>query len=130
MRGLRSALLAQIVASATVAQGSPEPVRLTRLDQQIVFDGNPDEPAWHNLVPFTLVQYQPISGAQPTESSDIRVSYDAEYLYVGARFSGSSSADMRSLERRPKIAGTAICRRSRKTTRTPRRGLAADRRPR
>jgi hypothetical protein len=96
MRGLRSALLAQIVASATVAQGSPEPVRLTRLDQQIVFDGNPEEPAWHMLLPFTLVQYQPISGAQPTESSDIRVGYDAEYLYVGARFSGSSTADMRS----------------------------------
>lgn len=50
-----------------------------------VIDGRLDEPVWQ-LAPAIrdFVQHEPVEGAEPSESTVVRVVYDGEALYVGA----------------------------------------------
>lgn len=48
-------------------------------------DGHLGDPAWQQAVPITdFTQSQPDEGAPATERTEVRVLYDAEYLYVSA----------------------------------------------
>ena len=47
-------------------------------------DGVLDDPAWKTAGRITeFVQQQPVEGAPATESTEVYISYDAEYLYFG-----------------------------------------------
>jgi hypothetical protein len=59
---------------------------ITRLEGTINFDGIPDEVAWERIAPFQMVTHSPVYGLEPTERTDIRVTYDHEYIYFGASF--------------------------------------------
>ena len=62
----------------------PAPARLT-------IDGRLDEPAWASATPITqLTQRDPDEGAPPSETTDVRILYDGEALYVGARLFDSA----------------------------------------
>ena len=95
-RFITTAFVLGALAPALHAQTQPAPITLTRLAEPIVFDGRPDERAWQPIAPFPFSQYNPISGATPSEASDVRLAYDDEYLYVAGRFDGSHAADRRS----------------------------------
>ncbi|HBC79093.1 MAG TPA: hypothetical protein DEO60_13210 [Bacteroidales bacterium] len=62
-----------------------EPIIIDKLSSSINFDGMPDEEAWTDISPVKLVMYSPVFGKDPAEASDVRISYDDKYLYVGAR---------------------------------------------
>jgi len=65
-------------------------IRAVRTDQPIVLDGRLDEPAWQRAaVAKDFLQQEPAEGAPATESSEVRLLYDDEALYVGGRFSDS-----------------------------------------
>lgn len=61
-----------------------ESIQIKRLNEDVIFDGRPDESAWSSLVKFDLTMHRPNFGASPSELSDIRIGYDNEFLWVGA----------------------------------------------
>jgi len=67
-----------------------------------VLDGRLDDAAWTLATPINgLMQRDPQEGAAATEQVDVRILYDAEALYVGARlFDSSPEAIIRRLGRR------------------------------
>lgn len=72
------------------------PVELQRIDGPIKLDGLSDEPAWATVPPFHLVQYEPNPGDQPTERSEIRVTYDSDFMYFSLRAYDSDRAGIRA----------------------------------
>jgi hypothetical protein len=52
----------------------------------IHIDGVLDDRAWSQAVPITdFIQKEPDEGAPPTEDTDVRVVYDDDAIYIGAR---------------------------------------------
>jgi hypothetical protein len=98
-RGVRSAASAGVVLAAVVALGATEadgrqaePLPLHRLTSAIELDGVLDEPAWAEVPPLPFVIHTPDFGAEPSERTEVRVAYDDDFLYVGARlFDGGPS---------------------------------------
>ncbi|NKB88227.1 MAG: hypothetical protein GKS06_08410 [Acidobacteria bacterium] len=85
----RAALTAaQRQAAAAAASTDPDrafvaAATFTNTRPQI--DGRLDDAAWRVAIPITeFVQSQPNEGAPATERSEVRVLYDAEYLYISA----------------------------------------------
>ena len=49
-------------------------------------DGRLDDEAWQRAAPITdFTQKEPVEGAAPTDAMDVRIAYDDDVLYVGAR---------------------------------------------
>jgi hypothetical protein len=56
----------------------------------ISLDGRLDEAVWGSAEPLTdFVQKEPVEGASPTEGIEVRLLYDDQGLYVGARLASS-----------------------------------------
>lgn len=80
-----------------VLQQDPQPdndkilVEASRLTQPLELDGRLDEAFWASG-PFTtnFTQRDPDAGAQPTERTEVRIFFDNDALYVGARMYDSS----------------------------------------
>src|SRR5579862_7138839 len=96
----RNPLPAQVTSPAPVAgkgvdsartATSPVPVsgrtmRATRRHGPIVLDGRLDEPDWLAApVATAFVQQMPHDGAAASERTEVRILYDDDALYVGAR---------------------------------------------
>ncbi len=75
------------VAAADDSTSVPRPdVRAIRTQERIVIDGILSEGAWQNAtVVSDFLQRDPDEGAQPTEKTNVRILYDDNALYVGAR---------------------------------------------
>ena len=59
-------------------------VIIKKLESAITFDGIPDEAAWQTITPVKLIMHSPVFGKDPSESTEVLISYDKDYLYVGA----------------------------------------------
>jgi hypothetical protein len=79
-------LLSVAVAAHATDPPPPEPVRAVRLSSPIVVDGVLDEPVWEsdNAV-VALQQNDPHQGSEPSQRTEVRVAYDDDAVYVGAR---------------------------------------------
>ena len=62
-----------------------EPLPLTYLTEAIQIDGLSDEPGWQKIEPLPMIMYKPTYKGKPTESTEIRIAYDKDYLYCSAR---------------------------------------------
>ena len=62
-----------------------ETIKIKRIMVPVEFDGIPEEEAWEVLDLFTLTMHKPNYGAQPSEKSEVRIGYDNEFLWVGAK---------------------------------------------
>lgn len=51
----------------------------------IILDGKIDEPIWDLIEPFPMTQFEPVYKAELSEKTDIRVTYDDEFLYVAGK---------------------------------------------
>jgi hypothetical protein len=60
-------------------------ILINRLNSDIKFDGVPDEEVWSTASSMKMIMHSPVFGKEPTENSDVRLAYDDNYLYVGAR---------------------------------------------
>ena len=79
---------------------APE-VRAFRLDAPIAVNARLDEAAWANATAVTsFTQTDPTEGAPATERTEVRVVYDAEAIYVGARMFDASGKVSTRLGRR------------------------------
>jgi hypothetical protein len=66
-------------------------VKAIRLNESVIVDGVLSESIWkngHGVTKFT--QRDPIEGAKPTEQTEVRVAYDDNAIYIGARMHDSA----------------------------------------
>jgi len=84
----RLAWLIPWIASAAAAQPPPS-VALHRIPAGVdppVLDGVLDDAAWQTAPSIgPLTQVLPIEGATPSERTDVRITYDSDFLYFGIR---------------------------------------------
>ncbi len=73
-----------------------ELIKLPRLNSEIKLDGIVNEPAWDAIEPLPLVMYQPTYRGAITESTEIRVAYDDNYIYMSGRLYQNNPADIRA----------------------------------
>jgi hypothetical protein len=64
---------------------SQEPIAVKRINGKVTLDGLSTEPLWNNIVPFPLIEHQPVFGAEPSEKTEILMAYDDKYLYIAGR---------------------------------------------
>lgn len=86
--------VASVVQAAPRAGGSESKrvqVTAVRHAGGIGLDGRLDEAAWLSAPPISgFVQSDPVQGAAPTERTEVRVVFDDDALYVGARMYDSA----------------------------------------
>ena len=70
-----------------------------RRNQPVELDGKLDEPAWQSAQPAGgFIQHQPDDGKPATQQTEIRILFDDEALYVGARmFDTEGAAGVRTM---------------------------------
>lgn len=78
------------------AAQSADTLRLHRLTGPITLDGPSDEPAWAAVAPLPMTTYTPVFGQPITEPTEIRVAYDAAFLYVSGRLYDSQPRSVRT----------------------------------
>ena len=87
----------QTNSAASIAESLTQ-VRATRLQGALSIDGKLDEPAWPNAVAHTtFVQRDPNEGQKATEETEVRVLYDDDAIYVGARLRDSTPSGIKAL---------------------------------
>ena len=77
-------------------------VQAIRIDEKIKVDGILSESIWNNSHEISrFTQREPIEGSLPTEKTEVRIAYDGNSLYVGARmFDSAPDSIIARLERR------------------------------
>ena len=107
MRALAVALVASLAGTTLGAQSAGmrdhalRPVAVaTPLTGRITLDGSLDEAAWATAPAITaLLQVDPDEGQPVSERTDVRIVYDGEALYVGARLHDSRAPSGRLVRR-------------------------------
>jgi hypothetical protein len=62
-------------------------------DERITLDGRLEEPVWRRGMPATgFLQTEPVEGGPASERTEVRVAYDSDHLYIGARLADSDPA--------------------------------------
>jgi len=88
---LAGACLAAAVDATTPGAPAAAPaerpiVRALRANVPVTVDGELSEPIWQDGEAFTgLVQRDPVEGVPPSQRTEVRIAYDDDALYVGAR---------------------------------------------
>jgi len=78
--------LCAAVVPATLAAQSGSEARAVRVEEAPAIDGRLDDPVWASVPPITeFLQRNPIEGAAPTESTEVRIAYDDHALFVAFR---------------------------------------------
>ena len=84
---------AQETSTASVHSRKPPVAEAVRRTGPITLDGKLDDAAWDAAMPIThFTQSTPHDGAQPTQRTEIRILYDDQALYIGARVYDSLGA--------------------------------------
>ncbi len=79
-------LLAMLLPAAALAQSAEETTAVRLNGESPVIDGRLDDAAWRGIAPLTdFVQQNPIEGAAPSESTEVRFAYDEHALFVAFR---------------------------------------------
>jgi hypothetical protein len=74
---------------ASSTHPTPPPVAVAAQREGVIaIDGRLDEAAWQRATPITeFRQFQPAEGDAPLLATEVRILYDGEALYIGARMS-------------------------------------------
>jgi hypothetical protein len=92
---MRILTLVLALALPAAARTQEAPLPLTRLNGSITVDGKPDEPAWQTIPPLPLTMYLPVFGGTPTQRTEIRVTYNDDYLYAAGWFYDTDAGGVR-----------------------------------
>jgi hypothetical protein len=63
-------------------ESAPGPLRIQRVEGIITLDGKPNEPAWQKIRPLPVIQFLPTYQAPLTEKTEIRFTYDDNFIYI------------------------------------------------
>ena len=69
-------------------------IKIKRLTAPVEFDGRPFEEAWNGLEYFPMTMFKPDWKAEPVEKSEVMITYDDKYVYVGARLFMSDASQI------------------------------------
>lgn len=85
-KGLVFLILFLLTQSISYAQDSLRIINASRISQKIKIDGNLDDAAWAEAIPFEgkFYQLEPDNGAESAYISKVHVVYDNKSIYVGA----------------------------------------------
>lgn len=86
--------LVPVALSAQTAPTAPRPAsRALRVDKGPLVDGRLDDPVWA-LAPVLdgFVQHEPFDGRPASERTEVRIVFDREALYIGARLHDRDAA--------------------------------------
>lgn len=72
-----------------------DPIIVRRLESGIRFDGIPDEAVWNNIEPLPVTTFQPVTGREPSEKTEILLGYTDDYLWIGGRLYDSEPSLIR-----------------------------------
>jgi hypothetical protein len=80
-------------------------IKAVKLTESIVLDGKLDEAVWNIGGGFeNFIQREPVEGVQPTEKTVVKIVYDDNALYIGARmFDSSPDSIIARLSRRDNL---------------------------
>lgn len=71
---------------SNASPATPPVAEATRLEGTVSVDGRLNESAWERAVPITdFRQYEPTEGAAASLPTDLRILYDDQAIYIGAR---------------------------------------------
>jgi hypothetical protein len=99
-----TALSVTSVSAQTPISGTANRKQATAIrvpNGSIRVDGRLDDEVWQRATPITdFVQKEPVEGAKPTDAMDVRIAYDDDVLYVGARMHSKDGRIQAPLGRR------------------------------
>jgi hypothetical protein len=84
------------VTVSVSGQSGENYLEIQKVTGKINFDGICDEPLWDNLSKIPMTMFKPNHGSKPSERSDISVTFDDEYFYIGARLYYQNGSTIRS----------------------------------
>lgn len=64
---------------------SQVPIQIQKTTEEINFDGHLNEAVWNSTPHLEMIVSTPNFGSQPSEESDVMITYDDEYFWIGAR---------------------------------------------
>lgn len=62
-----------------------ESIKLVKTNSPIILDGLIDEEIWGLIKPFNFTQYEPVFEGELSEITEVKVTYDDEFLYVAGK---------------------------------------------
>ncbi len=99
--------LASLTSAQTPVNGSANRKQATATrvpNGSIRVDGRLDDEVWQKASPITdFIQKEPVEGAPPTDAMDVRIAYDDDVLYVGARMFSKDGRIQAPLGRRDNV---------------------------
>ena len=98
-------------AQLSSARPGESPYFARRIEGSIVLDGRSDEPAWDAIEPLPAFTHVPTFGVPPSERTEFRIAYDAEYLYFSCQAYDSDPDGIRmfSLQRDERSFRSDFC---------------------
>jgi hypothetical protein len=104
---LSTALCSSSVSAQSTITGAANRKQATATrvpNGSIRVDGRLDDEAWQKAGPITdFVQKEPVEGASPTDAMDVRIVYDDDVLYIGARMFSKDGRIQAPLGRRDNV---------------------------
>jgi hypothetical protein len=61
------------------------PISIPKGEGELILDGISDEALWSNACSVPFIVYRPVWGMEPSERTELLVTYDEAYLYVAGR---------------------------------------------
>jgi hypothetical protein len=69
--------------------------------ESLTLDGQLAEGIWQRIAPISDFRMQePVEGGLPSERTEIRIAYDADYLYIGAMLFDSDTSGIKAFQKR------------------------------
>jgi hypothetical protein len=99
-------LVSPVFAQSTISgAANRKQATATRVPNgSIRVDGRLDDEAWQQAAPITdFIQKEPVEGAPPTDAMEVRLVYDDDVLYVGARMHSRDGRIQAPLGRRDNV---------------------------
>ncbi len=95
-----SILLGTLYALMCGYSGASEPLVIKKIQKDIVFDGSPFEEVWNEVTPIPMIMYMPNFGDKPTEKTEVRMYYNADFLYVSGRLYDKDASKISNLSKK------------------------------
>lgn len=75
-------ILSFLISISIHINAADDIISLNRLSAPIVFDGKVDDAAWQSIEPLDVVMNVPDFKGEMTETTEIRIAYDDEFVYL------------------------------------------------
>jgi len=89
-------LLISAVTASVSGQSGENYLEIQKVTGTITIDGICNELVWDNLTKIPMTMFKPNHGSKPSERSDIFVTFDDEYFYIGARLYYQNGSTIRA----------------------------------